>query len=57
VPAEGGAERLVVDAALGLQQAGHRVVMFTSHHDVNHCLDETRNGAVLLHLHALVFVS
>jgi alpha-1,3/alpha-1,6-mannosyltransferase len=42
----GGAERLVVDAALGLQQAGHQVVMFTSHHDTNHCLDETRNGAL-----------
>ncbi|ELR22987.1 mannosyltransferase [Acanthamoeba castellanii str. Neff] len=47
----GGAERLVVDAALGLQQAGHQVVMFTSHHDTNHCLDETRNGTLKVIVH------
>lgn len=40
----GGAERLVVDAALGLQKLGHEVVIYTSHHDPNHCFDETRDG-------------
>lgn len=40
----GGAERLVVDAALGLQKLGHEVAIYTSHHDPNHCFDETRDG-------------
>jgi alpha-1,3/alpha-1,6-mannosyltransferase len=40
----GGAERLVVDAALHLQAVGHRVTMFTAHHDPVHCFEETRNG-------------
>jgi alpha-1,3/alpha-1,6-mannosyltransferase len=40
----GGAERLVVDAALSLQQAGHRVTMFTAHHDRARCFEATRDG-------------
>lgn len=40
----GGAERLVVDAAVGLQQRGHKVVIFTSHCDPSHCFDEARDG-------------
>lgn len=35
----GGAERLVVDAALELQEAGHEVIMYTSHYDVSRCAD------------------
>lgn len=42
----GGAERLVVDAALHLQRAGHRVTLFTARHDPTHCLDETRDGTL-----------
>ncbi|KAL6071765.1 Alpha-1,3-mannosyltransferase-like protein [Balamuthia mandrillaris] len=42
----GGAERLVVDAALGLQSAGHSVVIFTAHHDPSHCFVETINGTL-----------
>jgi hypothetical protein len=41
----GGAERLVVDAGIALQNAGHTVHFFTSHHDQNHCFDETRPPA------------
>jgi alpha-1,3/alpha-1,6-mannosyltransferase len=40
----GGAERLVVDAAVGLQNKGHSVAMFTSHHDPEHCFVETKDG-------------
>ena len=40
----GGAERLVVDAALGLQGLGHSVDLYTSYHDRQHCFDETRDG-------------
>ncbi|KAF9427616.1 Alpha-1,3-mannosyltransferase-like protein [Podila epigama] len=42
----GGAERLVVDAAVGLQNLGHKVVMYTSHHDPAHCFEETRDGTL-----------
>lgn len=38
----GGAERLVVDAGVALQKAGHRVEFITSHHDQAHCFPETR---------------
>ncbi|KAI5301204.1 Alpha-1,3-mannosyltransferase-like protein [Ascosphaera pollenicola] len=40
----GGAERLVIDAALALQARGHRVIVYTSHRDKSHCFDEARNG-------------
>ncbi|KAF9494107.1 glycosyltransferase family 4 protein [Pleurotus eryngii] len=45
----GGAERLVVDAALGLQNLGHHVDVYTSHHDPTHCFEETRDGALRVH--------
>lgn len=37
----GGAERLIVDAALQLQQRGHKVIIYTSHHNRDHCFPET----------------
>jgi hypothetical protein len=40
----GGAERLVVDAAVGLKLRGHKVVIFTSHCDPKHCFEECRDG-------------
>lgn len=40
---KGGAERLVVDAALGLQNEGHKVQIFTSHCDKSHCFEEVKN--------------
>lgn len=40
----GGAERLVVDAALALKQNGHEVDFVTSHHDTSHCFTETKDG-------------
>ncbi|KAK6542807.1 Alpha-1,3-mannosyltransferase-like protein [Orbilia ellipsospora] len=42
----GGAERLVVDAAVGLQNLGHHVTIFTSHCDPTHCFDECRDGTL-----------
>ncbi|KAJ6618239.1 mannosyltransferase [Mycena sp. CBHHK59/15] len=45
----GGAERLVVDAAIGLQALGHLLVIYTSHHDPKHCFEETRNGQLEVH--------
>lgn len=40
----GGAERLVIDAAVGLQGIGHKVTIFTSHRDPTHCFEEARDG-------------
>jgi alpha-1,3/alpha-1,6-mannosyltransferase len=40
----GGAERLVIDAAVGLQNLGYKVAIFTSHCDPAHCFDEARDG-------------
>lgn len=40
----GGAERLVVDAALALKGKGHSVSFITNHHDPEHCFEETRDG-------------
>jgi alpha-1,3/alpha-1,6-mannosyltransferase len=54
VPSVGGAERLVVDAALGLQEAGHGVSIYTSHHDPAHCFDETRDGKLFTLRHAYI---
>ena len=46
----GGAERLVVDAALGLQQAGHEVSIYTSYHDPQHCFEPTKDGTLEVHV-------
>ncbi|KAL9654228.1 hypothetical protein ABK040_010261 [Willaertia magna] len=43
----GGAERLIVDAAVGLQEIkGHEIIIYTTHHDKNHCFKETRDGTL-----------
>lgn len=41
----GGAERLVVDAAVELTRFGHTVDMYTAYYDKQRCFDETRTGA------------
>ncbi|PWN49786.1 UDP-Glycosyltransferase/glycogen phosphorylase [Violaceomyces palustris] len=46
----GGAEKLVVDAALSLQRLGHEVEIYTSHHDRNHCFEPTRDGSLKVHV-------
>ncbi|CAH0475735.1 unnamed protein product [Peronospora belbahrii] len=43
----GGAENLVVNAAVALQQRGMHVTVYTAHHDVNHCFEETRGDGPL----------
>jgi hypothetical protein len=40
----GGAERLIVDAAVELAQRGHTVNVFTAHHDPRRCFEETLDG-------------
>uniref|UniRef100_A0A0C9RUF8 Alpha-1,3/1,6-mannosyltransferase ALG2 n=1 Tax=Wollemia nobilis TaxID=56998 RepID=A0A0C9RUF8_9CONI len=40
----GGAERLIVDAAVELASRGHEVHVFTAHHDRGRCFEETVDG-------------
>ena len=47
----GGAERLVVDAAMGLASRGHTVTMFTSHYEPSRSFAETRSGAFPVVVH------
>lgn len=42
----GGAERLVVDAAVGLQDNGNDVTIYTSHCDKSHCFEEVSSGVL-----------
>ena len=46
----GGAERLVVDAALALKARGHDVLITTAHHDRSRCFEETRDGTLVVHV-------
>ncbi|BGO99960.1 Alpha-1,3-mannosyltransferase-like protein [Rhodotorula toruloides] len=49
----GGAERLVVDAAVALQKRGHDVEIFTSYHEdgeKGRSFEETRNGTLKVHV-------
>ncbi|CAE6441324.1 unnamed protein product [Rhizoctonia solani] len=41
-----GAERLIVDAAIGLQKRGHAVHIYTSYHDPGHAFEETTDGTL-----------
>ncbi|ODV81936.1 glycosyltransferase family 4 protein [Suhomyces tanzawaensis NRRL Y-17324] len=40
----GGAERLVVDAAVGLQELNNKITIFTSHCDRSHCFEEVSSN-------------
>ncbi|KAL4816912.1 hypothetical protein BDW67DRAFT_161111 [Aspergillus spinulosporus] len=42
----GGAERLIIDVALALQNTGHKVTVYTSHRDKSHCFEEARDGTL-----------
>lgn len=42
----GGAERLMVDAAVQLRNAGHAVTIFTSHHDPQRSFAPVRDGTL-----------
>ncbi|GAA5865843.1 hypothetical protein JCM8547_005732 [Rhodosporidiobolus lusitaniae] len=49
----GGAERLVVDAAVALQKRGHEVEVFTSYHEdgeKGRSFEETRDGTLKVHV-------
>jgi hypothetical protein len=45
----GGAERLMVNLALAMQDLGHEVKIFTSHHDPQRCFQETKLDGSLVY--------
>ena len=47
----GGAERLIVDAALSLKSRNHQVQIWTSHHDHSRCFPETLDGQLAVHVY------
>ncbi|RCK57858.1 Alpha-1,3/1,6-mannosyltransferase ALG2 [Candida viswanathii] len=47
----GGAERLVVDAAVGLQDLDNDVIIYTSHCDLTHCFEEVSSGQLKVSVH------
>lgn len=51
----GGAERLAIDAAVGLQSSGYNVTILTSHWDPKHCFEEARDGEYPMPLSAICF--
>ena len=53
----GGAERLIVDAAVELVSHGHKVHVFTSHHDKDRCFEETISGLCFSLLQVLILKS
>lgn len=42
----GGAERLIIDAAVALKKKKHSVRIITTHHDQSHCFHETIDGTI-----------
>ncbi|XP_028673240.2 alpha-1,3/1,6-mannosyltransferase ALG2 isoform X1 [Erpetoichthys calabaricus] len=42
----GGAERLVVDAALALRSKGCNIQIWTAHYDPDHCFSETKDSGI-----------
>lgn len=47
----GGAERLIVDAAMALQSVDNKITIYTSHCDRNHCFEEVKNGLLDVHIY------
>jgi alpha-1,3/alpha-1,6-mannosyltransferase len=43
----GGAERLIVDAALATKECGHEVTILTNHYDLNHCFEDTKQLKII----------
>ena len=53
----GGAEQLIVNMATVMKELGHEVLLLTSHHDKNHCFEETKpNGIIVLCTTVLLYI-
>jgi hypothetical protein len=50
----GGAEQLMVSIACTLKKMGHPVTVVTSHHDQNHCFDETKKNGDTTYVHVCI---
>lgn len=50
---QGGAEKLVVEYAVSLQQRGHYVEIYTGYHDKNRCFKETIDGTLKVNTYGM----
>lgn len=46
----GGAERLIVDAAMAAKSHGHNVTILTNQYDVKHCFEDTKQLEIIVAL-------
>jgi len=44
----GGAERLIIDAAVELKKLGYEIYLYTAHHDVARCFEDTIEKGYLI---------
>ena len=51
----GGAEMLVINLAVALQNQGHYVKIYTPYHDPNHCFKETKDGTLKVEVRGSLF--
>lgn len=51
----GGAEQLIINMAIALQQKGHYVKIYTPYHDKNHCFKETKDGTIDVEVRGSLF--
>jgi alpha-1,3/alpha-1,6-mannosyltransferase len=42
----GGAEQLIVNISCCLKELKHNITILTTHHDKNHCFEETKNNGL-----------
>jgi len=53
----GGAEQLVINLAIALQNQGHYVKIYTPYHNPNHCFKETKDGTLNVEVRGSCFPS
>ncbi len=51
----GGAEKLIINCAIALQDAGNQVKIITPHHDPDRCLEPTRDGTLRVEVRGSIF--
>ncbi len=51
----GGAEQLIVNVATVMKELGHEVTLLTTHHDPNHCFEETKPNGVWILLPNMIY--
>ena len=51
----GGAEQLIINLAIALQNKGHTIEIHTPHYDKSHCFEPTKDGTLSIKVHGSIF--